>query len=97
MKYNKEVSVAQYARVAQCFGVNTFDMSDLEAADKAIEAIADLNERIGIPKSLDEVGIEEGQLPMLAKKAFDDPCHQSNPRPCTEQDLLMLYKEAFKQ
>jgi alcohol dehydrogenase class IV len=97
MKFNKEVSAAQYARVAQCFGINTFGMSDLEAADTAIEALADLNERIGIPKSLDEVGIGEDQLCMLAKKAFEDPCHGSNPRPCTEQDLLMLYREAFKQ
>ena len=96
MKYNKEVSAAQYGRVAQCFGINTFDMPELEAADKAIEAIIYLNERIGIPKSLDEVGIKEDQLAMLANKAFEDPCHQSNPRPCTRQDLLMLYKEAFK-
>lgn len=96
MKYNKEVSAVQYVRVAQCFGINTFDMPDIEAADKAIEAITDLNERIGIPKSLDEVGIKEDQLAMLAKKAFEDPCHRSNPRPCTRQDLLMLYKEAFK-
>jgi len=95
MKYNKEVSAAQYARVAQCFGINTFDISESEAADKAIEAIQDINKRIGIPKSLGEVGIKEDQLPMLAKKAFEDPCHPSNPRPCTEQDLLMLYKEAF--
>jgi len=97
MKFNKEVSAAEYARVAQCFRINTFDMQDIEAADKAIEAIADLNRRIGIPKSLSEIGIKEEQLDVLAKKAFEDPCHQSNPRPCTEQDLLMLYKEAFTQ
>lgn len=97
MNFNKKVSAAQYARVAQCFRINTFDMPDIEAADKAIEAIADLNRRIGIPKSLAEVGIKEDQLGVLAKKAFEDPCHQSNPRPCTEQDLLMLYKEAFTQ
>ncbi|MFH1718270.1 MAG: iron-containing alcohol dehydrogenase [Planctomycetota bacterium] len=97
MNFNREVSASQYARVAQCFGINTFDMSDIEAADKAIEAIADLNRRIGIPKSLAEVGIKEDQLCILAKKAFEDPCHQSNPRPCTEEDLLMLYKEAFTQ
>ncbi|MCP4263612.1 MAG: iron-containing alcohol dehydrogenase [Planctomycetes bacterium] len=95
MKYNKEVSAAQYARVAQCFGINTFNISESEAADKAIEAIEDLNKRIGIPKSLREIGIKEDQLEMLAKKAFEDPCHQSNPRGCTEQDLLLLYKEAF--
>jgi len=95
MRYNKEVSVAQYARVAQCFGINTFGMSETEAANKAIEAITELNKSIGIPKSLREVGIKEDQLEMLAKKAFEDPCHASNPRACTEQDLLMLYKEAF--
>ncbi len=96
MKYNKEVSAAQYARVAQCFGINTFNMPDIKAAGKAIEAIQMLNKRIGIPKSLREIGIKENQIPMLAKKAFEDPCHQSNPRPCNEQDLLILYKEAFQ-
>ncbi len=96
MKYNKEVSAAQYVRVAQCFGINTFNMPDIKAAGKAIEAIQMLNKRIGIPKSLREIGIKEDQLAMLANKAFEDPCHQSNPRPCTEQDLLMLYKEAFQ-
>ena len=97
MKYNKEVSAAQYARVAQCFRINTFSMSDPDAADKAIEAVAELNKRIGIPSSLAEVGIKESQLPMLAKKAFEDPCHTANPRPCTEQDLLMLYKQAHSR
>jgi alcohol dehydrogenase class IV len=91
MKYNKEVSAAQYARVAQCCRVNTSGMTDLDAADKAIEAIAGLNRRIGIPESLSE----EDQLGTLAREAFEDPCHQSNPRPCTEQDLLTLYQEAF--
>jgi len=97
MRYNKEVSAVHYARVAQCCRINTFGLTDLEAADKAIDAIADLNRRIGIPESLSKLGVEEDQLGMLAKKAFEDPCHQSNPRPCTEQDLFMLYNEAFRQ
>jgi alcohol dehydrogenase class IV len=94
MRYNKQVSASAYARVAQCIGINTFGLSELEAADKAIEAVAELNSRIGIPKSLARLGIKAQQLPMLAKKAYQDPCHQTNPRPCTEQDLLALYKEA---
>lgn len=97
MKYNRELSAAQYARVAKCFEINTFGMTDLEAADKAIEAVAALNDRIGIPKSLSEVGIEQDQLPMLAGKAFEDPCHSANPRPCTQHDLLTLYEEAYKR
>ena len=95
MRFNKEVAAGQYAKVARCFGVNTSDMNDLEAADKAVEAVIDLNTRVGIPKSLAAVGVKEDQLERLAKKAFEDPCHGSNPRACTQQDLLMLYREAF--
>ena len=69
----------------------------MDAADKAIEAVVDLNRRIEIPKSLAEVGVKEEQFPELTEKAFADPCHQTNPRPCSEEDLHMLYKEAYSQ
>jgi alcohol dehydrogenase class IV len=97
MEFNKGASAAQYARAAHCFGINTFGMADIEAADKAIEAIVELNRRIGIPKSLASVGVKKQQLGLLAQKAFDDPCHQTNPRPCSKQDLLMLYEKAYAQ
>jgi alcohol dehydrogenase class IV len=97
MKFNRQVSASHYARVARCFGINTFGLSDLVAADKAIEAVADLNRRIGIPQSLAELGVTELQFPELVDKAFADPCHQTNPRPCTEADLLLLYQEAYTQ
>jgi len=97
MKFNRQVSAAHYARVARCFGINTFELSDLQAADKAIEAVADLNRRIGITQSLAELGVKEEQFPELVAKAFADPCHQTNPRPCSEADLLLLYQEAYAQ
>lgn len=95
MKFNREVSAAEYARIARYFVVNTFGMPDLEATDKLIEAVKDLNRRIGIPESLSEAGVTEEHLPELAQKAFEDPCHLTNPRSCSENDLLMLYKEAL--
>jgi alcohol dehydrogenase class IV len=97
MKFNRQVSAAHYARVARCFGIHTFGLSDLQAADKAIEAVADLNRRIGITQSLAELGVKEEQFPELVAKAFADPCHQTNPRPCTEADLLLLYQEVYTQ
>ena len=95
MRFNKETSAPHYARVAAAFGINTFGLSDLEAADKAIEAVADLNRRIGIPASLTEVGVTADQLAELTRKAFQDPCHATNPRPCTEDDLLSLFKASL--
>ncbi|RLC00649.1 MAG: alcohol dehydrogenase, partial [Deltaproteobacteria bacterium] len=95
MKFNKKECLKEYARVAACFGINTFGMSDEKAADKAIEAVADLNERIGIPKKLSQVGVKEEDLEELADKAFLDGCHQTNPRKCTREDLMNLYRQAL--
>jgi len=97
MRFNRKVAAAKYAKVAHAFGINTSGMSQLQAADQAIQAVVDLNSRIGIPKSLAEVGVKGQQLQTLAQKAFKDPCHCSNPRKCTLQDLLELYKQAYKQ
>ncbi|MFH1742942.1 MAG: iron-containing alcohol dehydrogenase [bacterium] len=95
MRFNREVSAKEYARVAGIFGVNTHGMPDLEAADRAVEAVVSLNERIGIPARLRDCDVPEDALPELAKKAFEDFCHPTNPRPCTEEDLLRLYKESW--
>lgn len=97
MKFNKEMAAAEYRKVAACFGINIFDMSDLEAADKGIEAVAELNQRIGIPPYLSDVGVTEDDLSELTQKAFLDPLHKSNARPCTEEDLFNLFNEALHQ
>jgi len=95
MKYNKTVCLDEYTKVAAAFGINTFNMTKEEAADKAIEAVADLNRRIGIPERLSDVGVKEEHLEELADKAFMDGCHGTNPRACTREDLMALYKEVF--
>lgn len=97
MKFNRDAAAGKYAAVARCFGIDTNGLSDAHAADKAIEAVKGLIRSIGIPASLGEAGVKEEQLPLLAKQAFRDICHKTNPRPCSEQDFLMLYQEAFNQ
>lgn len=95
MNYNKEVSKKEYAIIAREFGINIFGMDELEAAEKAIEEIRALSRRIGIPASLKDAGVKEDQLEEIAGKSFLDPCHLTNSRPCTQDDLMSLLKEAF--
>lgn len=95
MNYNKEVSKKEYAIIAREFGINIFGMDELEAAEKAIEEVRALNKRIGIPASLREAGIKEEQLDEISGKAFLDPCHYTNSRSCTQNDLMSLLREAF--
>jgi alcohol dehydrogenase class IV len=95
MRYNLVVSSREYAAVARCFKINTAGLAEAEAAEKAVAAVADLNKKIGIPSSLQKAGVREDQLETVAETAFADPCHQTNPKPCTRSDLLAILKQAF--
>lgn len=55
----------------------------------------ELNELCGIAGRLRDYGIPEDQLGRLADKAFEDACHRLNPRACTRDILLDLYREAW--
>ena len=60
-----------------------------------VERVKELNTICGIHPRLRDYGIPEDALEMLAGKAIEDGCHLSNPRPCTKQDLLDLYKQGW--
>jgi alcohol dehydrogenase class IV len=61
----------------------------------AVKAVASLRARVGINGGLAGSGIREEHLGPLAKKALEDACHRSNPRPCSETDLLELYRASL--
>jgi alcohol dehydrogenase class IV len=55
----------------------------------------ELNRLCGIPARLRDHGVPIEALPSLAAKAIVDGCHQLNPRPCSQEDLLELYRQAW--
>lgn len=60
-----------------------------------VERVRELNRICGISPRLRDHGIPEDALEMLAGKAIEDGCHLLNPRPCTREDLLDLYRAAW--
>ena len=70
------------------------DLANVFGGDP-IERVNELNRICNIKPRLRDHGIPEDALPMLAAKAIEDGCHLLNPRPCTQQDLLSLYRAAW--
>ncbi len=96
MQFNLDAASRQYQIVAACFGVRTQDMSEKEAAMAAIERIKELNRSIGIPVSLKELGVRKDQFDEIVEKAYRDPCHATNPKPCTKEDLKLILQNAWE-
>ncbi|MBI3683184.1 MAG: iron-containing alcohol dehydrogenase [Acidobacteria bacterium] len=84
LEFNREVGQERLEKLARQAGV-----VDL------IERTRELNRICGIQQRLRDYGIPESALAGLAKKAFEDGCHPSNPRPCSVEDLLYLYRQAW--
>ena len=55
--------------------------------------IKSLNEKMGITSRLRDHGVVLSDK--LYKAAFEDPCHQSNPRTCSLSDFKRLFEEAY--
>ena len=64
------------------------------AAEKAVEAVMRLTEDVQIP-TLQELGIDEEEIPVLAKIAFEDLQTIGNPRDLTRESYVKIYQRTF--
>jgi 4-hydroxybutyrate dehydrogenase len=93
IEFNRAVAQARIARTARALGIREGDAETL--AFESAGAVRNLRQKIGLPERLADVGVPEDALPRLAELAVQDPCHAGNPRPCTTEDFLTLYKSAY--
>lgn len=91
VRFNGEVDTQQYARVAEALGIRP----DANPAEQVAQFLSGFNAELKLSPTLREVKVTQESLPKLAAKAIQDGCHQTNPRPCTEADLLRLYELAW--
>lgn len=94
-KYNLEVSHEKLADVAKAMGVNTDNLSSMDAGKKAIEAIEQLSSYINIPKGLGELGAKEEDIQTLAENALKDACGLTNPKQGSLEDIMNIIKSAM--
>jgi alcohol dehydrogenase class IV len=93
LDFNRVAVPDRIAEIAHELGVRGNDESTLSF--ECAGAVRALRGSIGLPSDLRSQGVQESDLPRLAALAFADPCHALNPRRCTEDDLLALYKASF--
>lgn len=95
MEYNAEYTGEKFKYIAEAMGVDTTGMSQAEYRAAAVSAVKQLSKDVGIPEKLHEIGVKEEDLQALSESAFADVCTGGNPRPCTVESILGIYKTAF--
>ena len=93
LDFNRKAVPGKIAKIAKMLGARGDDQETL--AFECAGAVRALRKKIGLPDGLEAAGVTEEALPKLAKLAIEDVCHQLNPRPCTAEDMLALYKASM--
>ncbi|AVX31971.1 alcohol dehydrogenase [Carboxydocella thermautotrophica] len=94
-RFNLIANPQRFADIAEAMGENIAGLSVRAAADKALEAIVQLSQDIGIPRGLTELGVKEEDIPVMAQNAMKDACSLTNPRKATLEDVIQIYKNAL--
>jgi len=93
--YNYIAAPDRFDEVARTMGLRPAGLSGHERQQALIRAIGDFRRSLGIGETLSEVGVEPGDLPELARRAFVDPCMATNPRRLKPEEIEEIYAAAL--
>lgn len=65
------------------------------SAAKVIPFLFELNNELGLPTRLRDIGVEESHVETLSQLAIEDFCHPSNPKPLAKADFEEIYRKAL--
>ncbi|WP_341961560.1 iron-containing alcohol dehydrogenase [Pseudomonas sp. RC10] len=96
MEWNKMACVERFRDIAEAMGVRVAHLSDKDAADQAVKAMADLCAAVDIPTGMRSFNVPEDAIPAMAEEASKiDRLMRNNPRKLTAADIEKIYRAAY--
>lgn len=89
MRFNAPGLEKQFERLARAMELKE------HTGESVVQYLFELNERIGLPVKLRDIGVKEEHIETLSHLALADFCHPNNPKPVTRIDFKQLYSEAL--
>lgn len=96
MEWNKLACVERMRDIADAMDVRVAHLSDKDAADLAVKAMADLCAAVEIPSGLRSFNVPEDAIPAMAEEASKiERLMRNNPRKLTAVDIEKIYRAAY--
>jgi len=83
------------AKVAEVLGESVAGLSARAAAQRAIDAVMLLMVDVGLPITLEKVGVDRNAISALSEQALQDPILRSNSGALSRADIEAIYEDAF--
>jgi len=95
ISFNYDSESARFDVIAEAFGLNFKNETSKERKKAILNKITELKENLGITRKLETVGVKSCDIPILAKKAYTDPNHITNPKTVSVRDIEVIYEESM--
>jgi alcohol dehydrogenase class IV len=93
MDYNLPVITGKLARIAGTLGERTWMLSEIDAAKRAVHAVAQLIKDTGLPLTLEEYGgLRESDLEEMADRMMALYPRPMNPRPMGRKESIQYWR-----
>lgn len=89
MRFNASGMEEEFKRMAQAMDLKN------TSGEAVVDHLFALNQQIGMPVKLSDIGVKEEHIETLSDLALADFCHPNNPKPVTRNDFKQVYLEAL--
>ncbi|GGD19462.1 iron-containing alcohol dehydrogenase [Aureimonas glaciei] len=97
MRWNLVAALPRYRDIARAMGVRVNHLSLREGAEGAVAAVEQLARDVGIPATLDDLGVPRSAIEALAKDGMTNLRQvRPNPRNVTYEGLVSILEGAFR-
>lgn len=96
MRFNLPVRVAEFAELAEVFGVAEPTASPLDNARAAILRVEELLAALGVPLNLRDLGVQEEHIELIAEQALlSTRLLANNPRELTRESIATIVRRGY--
>lgn len=95
ISFNYDSEPDRFNVIAEAIGLNFKNKTYKERKKALLDKITEFKKGLGIAGKLNTVGVKSSDIPLLAKKAYTDPCHITNPKTVSIRDIQVIYEESM--
>ncbi|MBN2282107.1 MAG: iron-containing alcohol dehydrogenase [Candidatus Marinimicrobia bacterium] len=95
INFNYTVAEERFKKIARTMEIPVTGLNSKEIKNKLFDHIQSLKLKLGITKSLKDIGVTGSDIPILSQKAKNDACLLTNPRNAELNDIRAIFEEAY--
>ena len=96
IEYNSNVCYDKLKEIAKAMNLEIDNLSNEEVANNIVNAIKDMNKKLGIPSNLKELNVSLKDIDWLADAAYNDICLGGNPKEASVEDIKKIYERIYE-